>query len=243
MTIAVRPASSRSSACLDHPLGAHVDVRRRLVEDQDPRLGEQRPREGDDLALAGRQRARRARRPRSRSRRAAGRRTRRRRPRRPAAVDLLVARVGAPEGDVLADRAREQEALLRHDPELAAQRLRARRSRRSWPSTSTPAALRVVEARDELRERRLAGAGLADQRHRLPGGHVQVDALAAPSPASAAELVGRRRRRRARRRTRRRRARSRPAAAPGRSRPARRPCRARVSSRSKILSSAAMPCW
>ena len=77
------PGEQPLEPLLDHPLGAHVDVRRRLVEDQDPRLGEQRPREGDDLALAGRERDRRARRPRSRARRAAGRRTRRRRPRSP----------------------------------------------------------------------------------------------------------------------------------------------------------------
>ena len=39
--------------------------------------------------------------------------------------DLLARRVGAAEGDVLGDRAGEEEALLRHDPELAAERLLA----------------------------------------------------------------------------------------------------------------------
>ena len=42
-------------AFLDRLLGAHVDVRGRLVEDQDARLGEQRPGEGDQLPLAGRE--------------------------------------------------------------------------------------------------------------------------------------------------------------------------------------------
>ena len=40
---------------LDLALGADVDRARRLVEDQDPRVGEQRAREGDELALAERQ--------------------------------------------------------------------------------------------------------------------------------------------------------------------------------------------
>ena len=53
MTIAVRPGEQALEALLDHLLGAHVDVRGRLVEDQDARLGEQRPGEGDQLALAG----------------------------------------------------------------------------------------------------------------------------------------------------------------------------------------------
>ena len=42
-------------ALLDRLLGAHVDVGGRLVEDQDARLGQQRPGEGDELALAGRE--------------------------------------------------------------------------------------------------------------------------------------------------------------------------------------------
>ena len=40
---------------LDLSLGADVDRRRRLVEDQDPRVGEQRARERDQLALAERE--------------------------------------------------------------------------------------------------------------------------------------------------------------------------------------------
>ena len=44
---------------------------------------------------------------------------------RAARDDLRPGRVGAAEGDVLGDRAGEEEALLRDDPELAAQRLLA----------------------------------------------------------------------------------------------------------------------
>ena len=42
----------RAQRALDLPLGADVDRRGRLVEDQDPRVGEQRARERDELALA-----------------------------------------------------------------------------------------------------------------------------------------------------------------------------------------------
>ena len=55
MTIAVRPCEQALEALLDRLLGAHVDVGGRLVEDQDPRLGEQGAGEGDELALAGRE--------------------------------------------------------------------------------------------------------------------------------------------------------------------------------------------
>ena len=51
----VRPCRSRRSARSMRLLGADVDRARRLVEDQDPRVGEQRPREGDELALAERE--------------------------------------------------------------------------------------------------------------------------------------------------------------------------------------------
>ena len=55
MTIAVRPASRRRRPVLDAPLGVQVDVRGRLVEDEDPRVGDQRAGERDELALAGRE--------------------------------------------------------------------------------------------------------------------------------------------------------------------------------------------
>ena len=40
---------------LDAPLGVQVDVRGRLVEDEDPRVGDQRAGEREELALAGRE--------------------------------------------------------------------------------------------------------------------------------------------------------------------------------------------
>src|SRR5215211_9378990 len=113
-------SSDVCSSDLDLPLGADVDARRRLVEEEDAGVGEKRAREGDQLALAERET--------------------------PAALGhlgvvpvlelgdelvgadgarrgahLLFARVRAAEQDVLADGAREKEALLRDDAELAPQ--------------------------------------------------------------------------------------------------------------------------
>ena len=44
-----------AQAGLDAALGVQVDVRRRLVEDEDPRVGDERAGERDELALAGRE--------------------------------------------------------------------------------------------------------------------------------------------------------------------------------------------
>ena len=55
MMNAVLPVTSRRSPQVDAPLRADVDRRRRLVEDEDPRVGEEGAREGDELALAERE--------------------------------------------------------------------------------------------------------------------------------------------------------------------------------------------
>ena len=92
-------------------------------------------------------------------------------------LDLLVGRVRAPEGDVLADRAGEEEALLRDDPELAPERglgdvaevdavdrdpavASGRRSgRAAWRSSTCPAPVWPTSATV------------------VPGGDVEVDAV------------------------------------------------------------------
>ena len=134
MMNAVRPWSRRRSARSMRALGADVDRARRLVEDQDPRVGEQRAAERDELPLAEREaeaalaelRVVAVLEPLDELVGADGARGR---------LDLVAGRVGPAEGDVLGDGAGEEEALLRHDPELAAQRLlahgRAGRCRRS----------------------------------------------------------------------------------------------------------------
>ena len=49
------PGEEEAQRLLDLPLRADVHRRGRLVEDQDARVGEQRPRERDELALAQRE--------------------------------------------------------------------------------------------------------------------------------------------------------------------------------------------
>ena len=118
MMIDVRPLQEPVERLLDQHLGRAVDVRRRLVEDEDARVGEQRARDRDQLPLAGRQAGaalahrvlEAAREPRRDAVDADGRGRR---------LDLLVGRVGLREADVRRDRAAEEERILEHDAELA----------------------------------------------------------------------------------------------------------------------------
>ena len=91
-------------------------------------------------------------------------------------LDVLEGRVGASEGDVVADGAANRKpscgtmpSWLRSDGLLT--------SRRSWPSTVIAPAGRVVEAREQLHERRLARSRVPDERDGLPGGDREVDAV------------------------------------------------------------------
>ena len=100
-------------------------------------------------------------------------------------------RVRLAEGDVLGDGAGEEEALLRHDPELVAQRV-LRHVVEVDAVDRDPAARRLVEPREQLRDRRLAGAGVADERDRRPRRDVEVDPvqhLLADSPPRAVREV------------------------------------------------------
>ena len=88
----------------------------------------------------------------------------------------LVARVGAREADVVGDGAREEERVLEHDPQLAA--IAAEPHVAQVGAVDRHAAgARVVEARDQLRERRLATARLADERDAAACGHVDRDVV------------------------------------------------------------------
>ena len=170
---------------LDLPLGADVDRRGRLVEDEDARVGEQRPRERDELALAEREpRAALAElrlvavlEPEDEVVRADGLRR---------LDDLLRRRARRAERDVLGDRAGEEEALLRDDAELAAQR-RLRHLAQVEAVDRDPPVARVVEAGEQLRDRRLAGAGVADERDGRPGGHVEVEPCRTSGAVAVAE--------------------------------------------------------
>ena len=159
--------------------------------------------------------------------------------------------LGTAERDVLANRPGEEEALLRHDPELAAQARRAQVAQIAAVDEHA-APLRVVEPRDQLREGGLPGAGLTDQRQGLTGGYVDRHVL--ERPVRRVLVV--------------RRARSifpldrfspavlsspyenqtwsisiSPRSVPGSSASGLSTMSGSVSSRSKILSSAAIPCW
>ena len=101
----------------DLPLGADVDRRGGLVQDQDSRVGEQRARQRHKLTLS------------KRESRAAFLQLRLvavleaqdevvRADRLRGLHHLFRRRVGAAEGDVLGDRAGEEEAFLGNDPEL-----------------------------------------------------------------------------------------------------------------------------
>ena len=125
MITVVRPriASRRPSA--DPRLGRGVDRGGRVVEDQDPRIDDERARDREPLALAARERDRRARRSPSRSPRGSRSMNSCACASRAASLDLLVGRLRAAEGEVVADGGREEERILRDHADLAAQRGRA----------------------------------------------------------------------------------------------------------------------
>ena len=117
-----------------------------------------------------------------------------------AATISLPGRAEPAEADVVGDRAREQEAVLRdHDDRAGAARDSATVAQVDAVQAHR-AGGRVVEARDQLRDRRLARAGRADERDGLAGRDVERRASAAPAgrrrsrtrprPAPAARATG-----------------------------------------------------
>ena len=150
MTNVVRPAITSRSAVLDLLLGRGVDGRRRVVEHEDPRVGQQRARDRQPLALAAGQRQ-------------------------PALADARVVAVGQlgdeagrlralggrarpPRGSPPAARRRCCRATVAENRNgsssttAIARRSAARStSRTSAPSTSTEPAVGVVQARDQPR--------------------------------------------------------------------------------------------
>ena len=131
----MRPLGDDPHGALHLGLGLQVEVRRGLVEQQDGGVDEPGAGQRDELALAGRQAAAALADVLTGSR-GGMRATKSWAPTARAAVlDLGVGGVGPSVGDVVADGAGEQERLLRHDAELAAERATVSRSRRSMPST------------------------------------------------------------------------------------------------------------
>ena len=139
--------------------------------------------------------------------------------------DLLLGRVRAAVGDVVADRALEQPGVLQHHARCGRAASRGGIVATSTPSRVIRPASSVVEPHHQVDQRRLAGAGRPDDRDRLArGGRPATGPRSAAGPRRSGTTRARRRPRRGRRR----RARRRPARpAPRRRRAARRPARPR----------------
>jgi hypothetical protein len=148
----------------DLRLDRRIDGARRVVEDEQPRLPDERTSQRDALPFTARERVPPL--PHDRvvtARQILDERGRPRDPRRPP--DLLRRGPGV-ERDVLAHRAGKQEALLEHDRRGPAQRGGVRVSQ-VHATDDDLAGRRVVEAYEQLRERRLADAGSTDEGDRL----------------------------------------------------------------------------
>ena len=192
MTNVVRPRRSVRSASWILRLALAVEARRRLVEDQDARIGEDGARDRHALALAAREARRRARRRRCRSLSAklldelvaVGD------PRR--VLDLVHRRVRLAVADVLGDRAVEQEVVLQHDAEVRAVARPAAGRRGRWPSMRMRALDRTVEGHHQADQRALARAARADQRRRRSGRRRRTRRPSAPARPGCTRTTRRR---------------------------------------------------
>ena len=82
---------------------------------------------------------------------------------------LGVGGIGPAIADVVPGVGGEDHRILRHHARCAARSSRADRQRSASTPSTDAAGLRIVEAQQQLEHRGLAGAGGADQRHRLAG--------------------------------------------------------------------------
>ena len=175
IAIVVRPGHQHVQRVADDQLGLGVDARGRLVEDQHARIERQRPRERQQLLLPHRQR-----------RAALGDRARiavrqplderlgmdgARRTPHALVVDRRVA-----EPDVVGDGAGEQVHVLQHQAEQAAHVVEIELADVDAVDRDPPA-LHVVEAQQQVDQRRLPRAGGADDADALAGADVEADAL------------------------------------------------------------------
>ena len=174
-TRVVLPAHPRLQRLLDPRFGLHVHGAGAVVEDQDLRPHQERPRDGDPLLLAAGEV------------RAAlfdvgvvpfgerhdevvglGRFGRR--------DDLLVAGAGDAVADVVPHRPGEEDRLLRHDPDLGQERVLPEPADID-PVEQDPPGGDVVEARHEVDQRRFSRAGRPQEGHGLARLDGQVDPL------------------------------------------------------------------
>ncbi len=188
MAIVVRPGHQDVQRVANQQLGLGVDARGRLVEDENPRVERQRPREREELLLPDRQR-----------RAALGDRAlvSERHPfdeavgvhRRRRTPDIVIADRRVAKANVVGNRSGEQVDVLQHQAEQPAQLVERQLADVDAVDENPPAA-DVVEAQQQVDQRRLAGARGADD----------ADALAGPDlERHVLENVVRRRCRRTRR--------------------------------------------
>ena len=160
------PRAQRGHRRLDEHLRAGVDRARRFVEDEDRRVGEERPGDGEELLLPRAHRAtfivddgvvavRQGVHEAVDVRGSGG------------SEDLVLGGRRVAVGDVLPDRAAEQPRVLQHHADVRPQ-LAARHRRDVAVVECDAAAVELVEPHDEVDERGLAGARRADDRHRRP---------------------------------------------------------------------------
>ena len=169
------PGHRLAQRLLDRLLGARVDRRGRVVEDEDARVGQQRARDGQALTLAARQRQAALADARVVALGQLGDEPVGLRPAR-GSLDLLARGVLARVGDVLGDRGAEQERVVVDDRDRAPQRAQVDVAHVGAVDEHAPGG-RVVQPGDELHERRLARPRRADQRERRPGLDVERDVV------------------------------------------------------------------
>ena len=175
----------RAQRLVDGGFGGGVDRGRGVVEHQHPRVGEHRPGQRDPLPLPARERE-----PALADERvvalgeALDERVHLRGPRRGQHLGLR--RVGTAVGDVGPDGVGEQERLLEHHAQLAAQVDEPQRRQRH-PAEAQLALLRVVEARQQQPDRGLARPRRPDQRERLPRRDGEIDPVEHRLAARVAE--------------------------------------------------------
>ena len=169
------PVQEPVERALDQQLGRAVDVRGRLVEDEDPWVGQQRPSDRDQLPLSRRKAAATL----SDRMLEAGWEAARDRVQSDHLGDpghLLVTCLRLGEAQVFGDRAREQERVLEHNSELLSIPEQIELPEVN-PVDEHGTAGRVVEPSGELGKRRLAATGLADNCVAGPRRDGQLDSV------------------------------------------------------------------
>ena len=91
-------------------------------------------------------------------------------------LDLPLCRVRSPVGNVRAHEVREEKAIFEDDAHLAPERLQAHVAH-VVTVDAHGSCCRIVEARDKVRNRRFAAATRSDDGHALAGRYLQVQAL------------------------------------------------------------------